>query len=367
MLEFIFAVLAFIVAVLILIGVHEFGHFVAARCCGVKVLRFSIGFGKALYRWYDKQGTEYVVALLPLGGYVKLLDEREAPVASKDRARAFNNRPLYQRFIILIAGVFFNLVFAMLAFWFVYTAGIVFIKPVIGAVTPNSIAAQAGLKAGDELLAIGKRNTNHWAAVSMALVMHYGEQGKLAFTVREPSAKQTRIREMDVDLRQWRLDALHPNPLGSLGIVPYYPKPLPPTLLSKQKFSILTAWRPALEQVRDFVTFNLAVLYKMVVGVISWHSLGGPVSIFQAAVLAAGQGAIVYINFLALLSISLAVVNLLPIPGLDGAQILYLLYEFLRRKPVSVAVQLLLFRLGIIFLVILMLQVMLNDLLRLYK
>lgn len=356
----IFNIGAFLVTILIIVGVHEWGHFAVATLCKIKVLRFSIGFGKALWRFQSKQGTEYVIALIPLGGYVKLLDEREGLVSSEERPYAFNYRPLYQRFLVILAGSFFNLLCSLLAFWWVLSMGITYVKPIIGSVKADSLVAQAGLQAREEIIAIDGHPTPHWAAIAMALIRHYGEQGKLTITVQKPDEMQVRSHTTSIDLRQWKLNALRPDPLGSLGIIPYRSSHLLHTL----HYSPLAAWKPAFEQLTTFVNFNIVIVYKMVTGVISWQSLGGPLTIWDATVLAADQGLVVYINFLGLLGASIALINLLPIPGLDGAQLIYLAIEGIRRRPVSTAVQLLFFRLGLILLSLLMLQALMNDLLR---
>jgi len=362
-----FTIIVFLILVFILVLVHELGHFCLAKLCGIKVLRFSIGFGKPLWKTCDKQGTEYALAPIPLGGYVKLLDSREVPVPIAELTQAFDQRPLYQRFIVVLAGPLFNVIAAVLAFWIVFTVGITYVKPIVAGVTPQSPAALAGMQPGEQILAIDNRLTRHWAAVSMALVTHYGEKGLLSVTVLEPGPNP-QIRQLKLNLQSWHLDVLKPNPISSLGIKPYMLPPKqqwPVHLLQIRKENLLTAFASAWQETYYFSEFNFIVLYKMLIGIISWHSLGGPLSIMQAAVLAAQQGFIVALNFLALLSISIAIINILPIPGLDGAQLIYQLIELIRGRPVSLAVQVLAFRLGLIILVLFMLQVVLNDLQRL--
>lgn len=358
---FIFALLIFILTILILVSVHEWGHLIAAKFCRIKVLRFSIGFGKPWWRFYrDAQGTDYVLAPIPLGGYVKLLDEREAPVAAAELSYAFNRHSVYQRLAVVAAGVIANILLAILAFWLVFSVGITVMRPVIGSVLPNSLAAAAGIKANEEIIAIDDRPTPHWPAVAMALVSHYGESGKLTLTVQQANHAGLKSATLNINLHDWVLNGLRPDPLHSLGIVPAHTP-----LLRTLQYPIWTAAIVSLQQTFAFIKFNFVVIKKMLTGVLSWHGLGGPISIFNAAALSAGQGIIIYINFLALLSISIAVINLLPLPGLDGAQLVYLLIELVRKKPVSVAVQILLFRLGVILLFLLMFQVIMNDLLRL--
>lgn len=366
------AIASILSIIIMLVLVHELGHFFVAKLCGVKVQRFSIGFGKPLWSWYDKQGTEYALAPLPFGGYVKLLDGREGPVESADFPFAFDQRPLYQRFAIVVAGPLFNILFAVLAFWVVFSLGIVYVKPIVGAVVPGSPAAQVHIQPGDEVIAIGKQKTMHWAAVAMALVLHYGEQEPLVVTIKKPTAETEKV---PLDLRNWSLNPLRPNPIESIGIKPYVPtkkgvaiakmSEWAPNLLEQRHYSLFPAFTAAVAETYGFIVFNLVILYKMLTGVISLQSLGGPFSIVQVAVLAAEQGLVIYLNFLALLSISIAIINLLPIPGLDGAQLLYQLYELIFRRPVPMAVQLLAFRLGLIILLLVMAQALVNDLLRL--
>lgn len=370
MIHILFSILAFISTILIVVSVHEFGHFIVAKFCKIKVLRFSIGFGKVLWRFYDKQKTEYAISAVPLGGYVRLLDENEGPVAPEERSQTFNYHPLHQRFAVIIAGVLFNIIFAFLAFWLVFSVGIVFIKPLVGGVMPNSLAAEAGIKAGEEIIAINNKSTPHWSAIAMTLIEYYGEEKTVAITVREISKNKIIQHQINLDLRHWHLNALRPDPLSSLGIVPYqFSKPITiaqrTQMLNTMRYPFFKAAMVAYQQMVSFIHFNWVILTKMLTGVISWKSLGGPLTIFQAAVLSAGQGLIIYINFLALLSVSIAVVNLFPIPGLDGAQLVYLLIEMIRGKAVSLQAQVLLFRLGVIVLVLLMIQVLMNDLLRL--
>ncbi|ELZ7680462.1 RIP metalloprotease RseP, partial [Salmonella enterica] len=170
MLSILWNLAAFIIALGVLITVHEFGHFWVARRCGVRVERFSIGFGKALWRRTDRYGTEYVIALIPLGGYVKMLDERAEPVAPELRRHAFNNKTVGQRAAIIAAGPVANFIFAIFAYWLVFIIGVPGVRPVIGEITPNSIAAQAQIAPGTELKAVDGIETPDWDAVRLQLV-----------------------------------------------------------------------------------------------------------------------------------------------------------------------------------------------------
>ena len=188
MMQFLHSFLFFILALGILITFHEFGHYWVARKCGVKILRFSIGFGRPLWqRRYGADETEFVVAALPLGGYVKMLDEREAPVTESELPRAFNRQPLGQRLAIVLAGPLFNFLFAILAYWVIYLAGVTGLKPVIGAVEPGSLAAAAGLRADDEISAVDGQRTSTWTMVLEAMISRVvaGQALELSVLARE--------------------------------------------------------------------------------------------------------------------------------------------------------------------------------------
>lgn len=375
MLNLILSILVFISVVLILVTFHEFGHFSVAKLFGIRVQRFSVGFGKPFFSFYDKTGTEYALAPIPLGGYVKLLDSREeeTPLKPDELPYAFDHRPLYQRFAVVAAGPLFNIIFAILGFWLVLMIGVVTVKPIIGTITPNSPAAKSGIHTGDQLLSINAQKTSSWSAVALTLILHYGEKGPLTFTVQRGSSNQP--IPLKLDLSTWHLDALKPDPLGSLGIAPYIPEglrhnasgkvQLPANMLTEIRYPPLQAFGAAVNETYFFAKMNLVMLYKMLTGVISWRGLGGPISIMQAAEVAALQGLVIYLNFLAFLSISIAIVNLLPIPGLDGSQLFYQLIELVLRRPVSVEMQIMAFRIGFIIFLLLIVQVFVNDLLRL--
>lgn len=374
MLHMLINIFGFIFAVFILVGIHEFGHFIVARFCNVKVMRFSIGFGKPLWRWYDKRGTEYVLAAIPLGGYVKLLDAREGKVIPAEQHLSFDKKSVYQRFAILAAGPLMNVVFAIFAYWLVFSMGIVQVKPVIGTVLPDSIAAQAGLKTGDEIITVADKKTSNWSAVAMQLLQQYGATSTLKITVH-PTTMPAQIRTINLNVEAWHLDSLRPDLLKSLGFKPYRPKELldvngkpqwPAELLIKTQYPPWYALGPAIQATFNLAKLNLLIFYKLITGVISWQSLGGPFSIFQSAAMAANQGVVVYVSFLAFFSISIAIVNLLPIPGLDGSQLVYVFAEWITRRPVSVAFQLLAFRLGLILLLIFFTQLLINDFARLW-
>ena len=213
----------FFVAILVLVTVHEFGHFYVARRCGVKVLRFSIGFGKVLTSWRDKHGTEFALSAIPLGGYVKMLDEREGEVAEHELDRAFNRQSVGKRIAVVLAGPLANLILAVLIFWLVLAvSGERGIAPVIGKVEPGSVAEAANLEAGQEILKVDGVATHSWQMVQKQLLRRLGESGPLSFTVQYPES--TLRYESEVELDNWLRGADEPEPLAGLGVAPFIPE-----------------------------------------------------------------------------------------------------------------------------------------------
>ena len=210
-----------LVALGVLVTFHEFGHFWVARRCGVKVLRFSVGFGTPLLRWKDRQGTEYVVAAIPLGGYVKMLDEREGEVPAELQEQSFNRKTVQQRIAIVAAGPIANFLLALVFFWVLAMLGSQQVRPVVGAVETGSIAATAGLAPGEEILAVDGEATQGWSAVNLQLVRRLGESGTLTFSVREPSSSEPVTKRLV--LNDWLKGSDEPDPIRSLGIRPWRP------------------------------------------------------------------------------------------------------------------------------------------------
>jgi regulator of sigma E protease len=451
MLSVLISILGIIVTILLVIGVHEFGHFIVARLCGIKVLRFSIGFGKPLRRWHDKSGTEYVFAAIPLGGYIKMLDETEENVAPEDLPFSYNRQPLYKRVAVIIAGPVFNIIFAALLYWTLFIVGFTTIKPIIGEIKPQSIAAMAGLKPQEEIIQINNVPTSSWYSVTLKILMYSGDRSSMQVTTQAPQTKKT--VDHTLDLTHWHMDELRPDPLDSLGITPYYPeipttigviqenspaaqanlkigdkilaidnKPiknwldlvtlvsaapnksiqlkilrgnntlivpvtigiqrsalfhkqgylgiapkitLKPELLRINKYGPLEAIPRAIEETGLFLKLNFIVFSKMITGKISLRSLGGPITIFESAGTALNQGITPFLGFLAFLSISIGFINILPIPGLDGGHLLFQVIEFIIRRPISVRTQVLFYRIGLILLMLLIVQAVANDIMRL--
>ncbi len=451
--ELLITVFGAILAVFIVIVLHEAGHFLVAKMLGVKVLRFSVGFGKAIWSYQSRRsGTEYVIAILPLGGYVKMLDDRELQVSYQESKMAYNRQPLLTRMAIVLAGPLTNFLLAIIAFWMVFLLGISYVKPVIGKVLPDSIAGQAGLKAGDAIKAIDGEKVYEWQQVFTDIIGRIGNKEEISLTVQpaDRAALQTRY----LSLTNWKLVGNQPDILKSLGIVPYRPefpaivsKILPnspaaikglqkndqiiaidgksmtewPDLMdyiknrphqeitltiqrdqsqqqvtvelgSKQqngqntgflgvevklpswpagmietpKFSIFSAWRPAINQTWSLIAFNYIVLEKMILGKISVATLGGPITIFRTAGAASQQGLRVYLSFIAFISVTLGFINILPIPGLDGGHFLFQVIESIIRKPISEKYQALLLRFGILLIILLIIQGTINDIVRLF-
>ncbi|MDN4546940.1 MULTISPECIES: sigma E protease regulator RseP [unclassified Pseudomonas] len=440
-----------LVALGVLVTFHEFGHFWVARRCGVKVLRFSVGFGMPLLRWHDKQGTEFVVAAIPLGGYVKMLDEREGEVPLDQIDQSFNRKTVRQRIAIVAAGPIANFLLALVFFWVLAMLGSDQVRPVIGAVESGSIAAKAGLNPGQEIVAIDGEATSGWGAVNLQLVRRLGESGSLQIVVREQGSTVDTPRELV--LNKWLKGADEPDPIHSLGIRPWRPA-LPPVLAeldpkgpaqaaglktgdrllaldgrslddwqqvvdtvrkqpdskimlrverdgaqidvpvtlasrgqSKAPSGYLGAgvkaveWPP--EMIREVSygplaaigegarrTWTMSVLTldslkKMLFGELSVKNLSGPITIAKVAGASAQSGVADFLNFLAYLSISLGVLNLLPIPVLDGGHLLFYLIEWARGRPLSDRVQGWGIQIGISLVIGVMLLALVNDLGRL--
>ncbi len=227
MLNVLISVVGLILTILLVVGVHELGHFLVARSLKIKVLRFSIGFGKILYKWSDKKGTEFAISAIPLGGYVKLLNEEEDPVAPEDLHLAFNRQSYLKKIAVIAAGPLFNLIFAFLIYWGLFFVGFESIVPMIGKIIPHSIAADSGIQPNQEILQIDKRETPTWIAIIVELLSHAGNKDSLQLsTLSSPSSSPVTYH---LNLTNWHIDELRPDPLNSLGIVPYEPF-IPPVI-----------------------------------------------------------------------------------------------------------------------------------------
>lgn len=358
-------------AILVLLGisliicVHELGHFLVAYWSGIKILRFSIGFGKPFWRAKTKSGIEFAIAPFLLGGYVKLLDEREGEVSQTDLYRAFNRQSIVKRAFVLLAGPLANFILAVILFWVCYSVGFMQLKPIIESTIPGTISSQAQLPANSQITQVGSISVSSWMDVIIELFDSFGSNSKLFIAVNNQNKNE--IYQLSTD--EWTLDELRPDPLSSLGIIPQIPSPQelkdkPDLYLQSIHYPVNRSLLFAFHKTWQYLHFNFAMIYKLLTGVISLKSLTGPIGVLHGIKIAANQGIINYLHMLAVLSIAIGFINLFPLPSLDGGHMLFLLLEALRGKPLSVAVQVLFFRLGIIVLAMLMVQAIINDLLR---
>ena len=358
------ALFTFLLTIMILVGIHEWGHYWVARCCGVKVQRVALGFGKIIFRKRTSSGMELALGFIPLGGYVKLVDEREGPITAQDQPYAFNRQSVSKRLAILTAGPTINILFAILAFSLMYGIGFKTVRPQIKSVQLNSIAARAGIQAHYEITAVDGYQTQYWQQILVAIIARAGEQTTLHMTTQ--TAEGTTHHHI-LDLAQWQMNPLIPQPLQSLGITPYQP-PLgqhwPREHIRTIQYPLLEALQQACLETWNFAKLNSMIIYKLIRRQLSIQSLTSPFSLVKVSETAFKQGFSVFMGFLAIFSVSLGVINLLPLPGLDGGHIIYCLAEALRRKPIALATQVLLFRLSLIFITVLLVQAFANDFVR---
>ena len=448
MLAFFWSLGAFIIALGILVAVHEWGHFYIARRCGVQVERFSIGFGKPIWRKLSKSGTEYVIAMIPLGGYVRMLDERIDDVPADKADKAFNNKPVLQRMAIIAAGPGVNFVFAFFALWLMYLVGLETVKPVVKDVEPQSIAALAGIQPGDEIIKVGSRSTPDWEAVNLEVVSNIGSETAVV-TVKNASNVE---KELTFTLNGWNFDPDIESPLSSLGLTPFRPdptltvgfvgegsaaaqaglqpgdklvaldgnalaswnalvdyivdnpgqtialdverdgqlqtlratiarrdtpqgqsgylgvsptfEPWPQGYVFTHQYGIIEAITKALDKTWRLMTLSVEMIGKLVTGDVSVKNLSGPISIAQGAGTSAGYGLAYFLSFLALISVNLGIINLLPLPMLDGGHLMFYTAELITGKPVPEAVQEWGYRIGGVLLFTIMGIAIINDIAR---
>ena len=458
MLETIETTLYFIIAIVLLVGFHEYGHFIVARKLGIKVEKFSIGFGPSLLSWRGKDGeVEYVIAAIPLGGYVKMLGENPheqidgqsdnlneefQELSEEDKARAFNRQPVWKRAAVAFAGPGFNFIFAIVAYMVVGWMGHQILPPVIGVVAPNSVAEIQGIQPGDRIVTMEKESVDSWRSFEEGLKLHVGEtvtlgvqrenrmlyipmpivkpekdvflvdvadeslgiglgidiqvaavlpgsaadeaklqEGDLILAVNGEPAKTvhglieviSKNADQPMKLQVRRGDAqllVHVTPRGdekgrgligvSLSAKPWVePEWYHKGLIEGFVYGFVRTWE---------VTLMTGEMFKRMLGSsISADNLGGPIAIAQIAGNTASQGTVYFIMFLAFFSVNLAILNLLPIPVLDGGMLVQLALEQVRGKPLSPAMQIQFQTIGMIIIMFLMLFAFYNDIMRLFR
>jgi len=444
--EVLVAILTFIVAIGILVAVHEFGHFWVARKLGIRVLRFSIGFGKPLWqRTAGKDPVEYVIAAIPLGGYVKLLDEREGNVPEAEVHRSFNRQPVWKRIAVLLAGPAFNLIFAVAVYWVLFMAGVPSLKPIVGEVQEGSIAARAGLQYEDLIVAVAGKKVATLEGATLAIIEDLINDGTVDLRVQDASGLERELALRTGDQRRALTDAekllpglgfdyLQPDPpaivdvispgsaadkagllrgdeilkfdgtavedfehlvklvgpsanrnatlevkrgdavsqvrvqigertvegkkVGLLGIQPFN------KMFGTEKYGPIEAVSHAAAKTWDTSIFTVKIVGRIVTGDVSLKNISGPVRIAETTGFAARQGWRTFLTILALISISLGVLNLLPIPILDGGQVVYQLAELVKGGPVSERAQLVGQQIGIAMLLLMMSLAFYNDIAR---
>ncbi|HEX7380650.1 MAG TPA: RIP metalloprotease RseP [Nevskiaceae bacterium] len=444
------SILGFVIAIAVLVTFHEYGHFWVARRLGVKVLRFSVGFGKPLWRHVGRDGVEYAIAWIPLGGYVKMADEREGEVADEDLPRAFNRQKLWKRALIVFAGPFSNFILAIVLYWIVAVVGVPGLQPVIGTPPPASIAARAGFVNGERVLSINGAAVSSWQDVRTAMLRHALSEEPMNLRVRLPNGG---TRDIVMPMKGLKIT---PNTLISdIGLEPYLP-PIPPVLTQivaaspaqragfrdgdrlvsydgtaihswqqwvayvqthpgntvhvvvervgkdvpltltigdtdrdgrkvgvmgagvtppadlftsmqmVERKGVLAAVPDALGQTWGMTVVTLQSVYRVVTGSISPRNLGGPIVIAKVAGEAAHAGITDFMTFLAFVSVNLGVLNLFPIPALDGGHLLYMGIEAVRGRPLSQRLQEIGLRFGVSALMLLMVFVVYNDIVNLF-
>jgi len=448
--DWLLSIPAFIVAIGVLVAVHEYGHLWVARRMGVRILRYSLGFGPKLWgRTSRTSGTEYWISALPLGGYVKMLDEREAPVADEDKPYAFNRQHPLKRIAIVVAGPGVNFLFAIFAYWLVLMLGVHGLKPIIGPVPEDSIAAQAELVSGDQIVALDQERIESWqdlrltlldraldhAQVQVSVVDQQGAQHTTSLDLRSVSEDPDKLFEqlglapyqppstpliarvlpdspaaaaglqdgdqiLAVDGEKMRTPQMlvewiqaHPGTtaefrirrdggtrtlavtlgqteregqtIGQLGAAIGVDSAAWEAMRTTQRLGPLAAVPAAFARTWDVSALTLRLMGQMVIGNVSWRNISGPVQIASFAGQTASMGLTAFLSFMALVSVSLGIINLLPIPVLDGGHLLYYALEWIRGKPLSEAVQAAGQQAGLLALLLLMTLAFYNDILRL--
>lgn len=442
--SFLWSLGAFIIAIAVLVSVHEYGHFWAARKCGIKVHRFSIGFGKVLWKRVDKYGTEFAVSMIPLGGYVKMLDGRNETVPPELKSQAFESKTVSQRAFVIAAGPLANFIFAIFAYWVIYLYGMPSVKPVIESVTPSSLAAQAHIEPNTQILAIDGEEAQDWETINMLLATKMGDPNvEITLSPFGSNIEQNRT----LNLTNWTFDPEKESAFGALGMEPMRPKVemtlsrvaenspaqqaglqvgdkiltqnltaldwrdfvkqveqgetftikverngeifdktltpvrnqenkwfvgVSPTFTklgdeyrTELKYGILESLQKGVEKTGQLSLLTVKVLGKLLTGDLSLNNLSGPISIAKGAGASAGIGLVYFLSFMALISVNLGIMNLFPLPVLDGGHLVFLAAEAIKGKPVSERVQNVCYRIGAALLLTLTAFALFNDFLRL--
>lgn len=442
--SFLWSLGSFIIAIAVLVSVHEYGHFWAARKCGIKVHRFSIGFGKVIWKRIDKHGTEFAVSMIPLGGYVKMLDGRNEAVPVEQKSQSFDSKSVLQRAFVIIAGPLANFIFAIFAYWVIYLYGMPSVKPVIESITPSSIAAQAHIEPNTQILAVDGEETQDWETINMLLATKMGEPNvEITLSPFGSNVEQQRT----LNLTNWTFDPEKESAFEALGIMPMRPKVemvlskvvqgspaekaglqigdkilkenltalpwqdfikqvergesfsikverngealdkiitpvrnqggkwfvgLSPTFVklsdeyrTELKYDILDGLQKGIEKTGQLSVLTLKVLGKLITGDLSLNNLSGPISIAKGAGASANIGLVYFLSFMALISVNLGIMNLFPLPVLDGGHLVFLAMEAVKGKPVSERVQSICDRIGAALLLSLTVFALFNDFLRL--
>jgi regulator of sigma E protease len=365
---------AFLVTLGVLVSFHEYGHFLAARLCGVKVLRFALGFGKPLFTYRASNGTEWVLASIPLGGYVKLLDGRDSQqsIPADDRPQSFDVKPLWQRSLIVAAGPFANFLLAVILFSVIYVSGVPQLPARLQAPPERSIAAKLGVAAGDQVVGWQSLLSDYsatpvleefdpvpsWNALRWLLLDAItGEQG---FALEMRDASGTRLVK---SFRQGDLPAISPesDPFQALGLLPQLS---PPSDWKELKLGPIDALGFAAQRVYLITKVSTRLMLGLFTGKTTLKQLGGPLSIADMAGKSAQVGWQPFVAFLALMSISIGLLNLVPLPMLDGGQLLYDAWELVAGKRISLSLQEKLQKVGFLLLISLSLLALFNDLQR---
>jgi len=336
------------------IFIHELGHFITAKLSGVKVLKFSLGFGPALLGKRIGE-TEYLLSAVPLGGYVKMLGEDpEDEVDRADLERAYQNKPLSRRAGIIFSGPLFNILTAVVIFFLIFFTGAPTLMPVIGEVMPGAPAEKAGLRKGDVVTEMDGRPVKEWTGMSDKI---HGSPGKrLSIKVRRGA--ETIETVLAPESRKVRDIFGEFTEVGLIGV-----KPSGDTFTVRQ--SLPDSAKNAVLKTWEISRLTVLGMVKMLQRIIPADNIGGPILIFQLAEKQASEGALNFFAFAAVISINLGVLNLLPVPVLDGGHLLFLGIEALRKRPLSEKVVMISQRIGITLLITLMLFAMYNDIFRL--